>query len=340
MSRHPNTYQGDLSSQLTSVEVKRCMECYRVVSKDARRGLCRPCYRDPEIRKNYPTLPRGYWSPESRAWDDIDVGRLRKFFSRGYSDRYIAKRLRRSVGSVTKCRQRLGMVVSRARQDEHKRVRPEQENGQTWIPKLRERSVRSIKEIFRSYAQFDSEGRHVNGTDKQSNHNYGDAYESLFTRPVDTDLGEYSETWSTRDKVKLMMEVGVADGSCLLAWREIFPNATIVGMDIHHSDKAYGDRIEFHLGDQREKEHCERAAAGRQFDLIVEDATHRLQDTLLTLIYLWPFVKPGGLYVVEEFDNVGGLRGGLRTLFPHAQIIDTDGPFGGTEPLVVFRKPK
>lgn len=207
--------------------------------------------------------------------------------------------------------------------------------------------MKSIAEIFRSYAVLDAEGRHINGTDKQSNHNYGDAYESLFMKRDESDTLEWRKQGhiilgpkyiSTRNDVKLMMEVGVADGSCLLAWREIFPNATIVGMDIHHSDKAHGDRIEFYLGDQREKSHCERAASGRQFDLIIEDATHKIENTLLTFIYLWPFVKPGGLYVIEEFDNCHGMRAGIKALWPHAEVIDTVGPFGGIEPLVVFRK--
>lgn len=188
--------------------------------------------------------------------------------------------------------------------------------------------MKSVAEILRSYAEFDGNGRHCNGTDKMSNHSYGDAYESLFqVRP-----------YPDRKSVELMMEVGVADGSCLCAWREIFPNATIVGMDIHHSDKAHGERIEFWRGDQRSREDCEAAAAGRQFDMIVEDATHKLENTLLTLLYLWPFVKSGGLYVIEEFDNVGALRKNIAAMWPNARVIDTQGPFGGIEPLVALRK--
>lgn len=202
--------------------------------------------------------------------------------------------------------------------------------------------VRSIKEILRSYAVLDAEGRHINGTDKQSNHNYGDVYECIISNAFSIGPAE------PRNIVRLMMEVGVADGSCLLAWREIFPNATIVGMDIHPSARAHGDRIEFRLGNQHSKLDCESAAAGRQFDMIVEDATHVLEASLLTLLYLWPFVKPGGLYVVEEWDNIGALRQNVLELWRdksgcgegvRAEVIDTLGPFGGVEPLVVFRKP-
>ncbi len=190
--------------------------------------------------------------------------------------------------------------------------------------------MKSIADIFRSYAVFNSQGVHINGTDKQSNHLYGDAYESLFHN-------HFGFGCDSRNCVQLMMEVGVADGSSLLAWRDIFPNATIVGMDIHHSDRAHGERIEFHLGDQRSQKDCERVADKRQFDVIVEDATHWIGDTLLTLLWLWPFVKPNGLYVIEDFPNY--LLDNIRCLFPCAQIVDTTGPFGGYEPLVVLKKP-
>ena len=191
--------------------------------------------------------------------------------------------------------------------------------------------MRSVADIFRSYAVFDSEGRHVNGTDKESNHRYGAAYEDILTI-------QNPAPHSIRGDVLLMMEVGIADGSSLLAWREVFPNALCVGMDIHHSDKAHGERIEFHLGDQCSQADCERAASGRWFDFICEDATHILGNTLLTLYWLWPFVKLGGLYVIEEWDGVGGNRGRIEELFNDAEIIGTCGPNMRDEPLVVLRK--
>ncbi len=202
--------------------------------------------------------------------------------------------------------------------------------------------MKLIKEIFLSYGVLDSEGKHVNGTDKQTNHNYGDAYESLFPdirgKPVlGVRLGDIGIP--NRASVMLMMEIGIADGSSLLAWSEVFPNARCVGMDIHHSDKAHGERIEFYLGDQRIREDCERAAAGRKFDVIVEDATHSLPNTLLTLFWLWPFVAPGGLYIVEEWENVAGDRERIKSLFPNVEIVGTCGPHIQDEPLVVFRKP-
>ncbi len=182
-----------------------------------------------------------------------------------------------------------------------------------------------MREIFHSHEVLDADGRHLNGTDKEGpNHSYGDAYERLFT---------------DRDKVTLMMEIGVADGSSLCAWRDIFPNATCVGVDIHPSVRASGPRIEFYLGDMRRRMDCLDAAGGRWFDLIVDDATHHLSDTLCALYWLWPHVKSGGLYVVEEWDGVAGDRARIAALWPGAEVIGTCGPHVDDEPLVVFRKP-
>jgi hypothetical protein len=218
----------------------------------------------------------------------------------------------------------------------------ESQKSQTTVqkrePSLDRVNMKSIREILRSHAEFDIDGRHIGGTDKQSNHNYGDAYESLFL-----DM--------SRRNVSLMMEVGVADGASMLAWRDVFPNATIVGMDIHEAKRVLnvqaalldcgvkGTHLEFHIGDQRVHRDCERAANGRLFDLIVDDATHNLEDTLRTFFYLWPHVRPiRGLYVVEEFPNIGEFRNNITQMWPFAEIVDTAGPFGGVEPLVVFRK--
>lgn len=186
--------------------------------------------------------------------------------------------------------------------------------------------MRSMAEIFRSHETLDSAGRHVGGTDKHGpNHRYADAYEKIFP---------------DRDSVKLFLEIGITDGSSMLAWREIFQSALIVGMDIERCSCERGPRLEFHLGDQRLQESCERSASGRQFDVILEDAYHSVDNTLLTLFWLWPFVKPGGMYIIEEFCNIGSCRPNIKAMFPDSEIVDTVGPFGGIEPLVVLRKPK
>lgn len=52
-------------------------------------------------------------------------------------------------------------------------------------------------------------------------------------------------------------------------------------------------------------------ARGGQFDIIVDDGGHTMVQQLTSLEHLWPAVKPGGLYVIEDLqtsflDNYGG----------------------------------
>ena len=102
-----------------STSYRRCLECGRAVSHtDARRGLCRSCYRKPEVRHGYDTLQRGggpSWSAEERI-------RLIALFDAGLSDRDIARLINRPCRGLTKQRQRLGgMRVTYARQALHRR---------------------------------------------------------------------------------------------------------------------------------------------------------------------------------------------------------------------------
>jgi hypothetical protein len=182
-----------------------------------------------------------------------------------------------------------------------------------------------VRAILRRYCEFDENGRHKNGTDRASNHNYSEFYANIHTD-------------EERQNVKLLMEVGIADGSGMLAFRELYQAATIVGLDKENCACERGPRLEFHVGNQRNQADCERAAAGRLFDVIVEDAYHSTENTLLTLFWLWPFVAPGGLYIVEEWADICSHWANVRLLWPDADIVPTTGPFGGTEPLVVFRK--
>ncbi len=188
-----------------------------------------------------------------------------------------------------------------------------------------------IHDIFLKYGKVDANGHHIDGTDKATNHNYGDVYDRLFP--------DRSVVWR-------MLEVGVSRGGSMLAWCEIFPNAHVVGMDVDDNCTARGDRIEHHVANVLSFEDCARVTMGRSFDLIVEDADHNVSTTLQSLMHLWANVKPGGLYVIEDFAQgplnhspVEILTLCFRGMYPKAEVYDTIGPRGGWEPLIVLRKP-
>lgn len=50
-------------------------------------------------------------------------------------------------------------------------------------------------------------------------------------------------------------------------------------------------------------------AAGARYDLVVDDASHRLDETRSSFETLFPMLRPGGLYVIEDWNwQLRGLR--------------------------------
>lgn len=169
----------------------------------------------------------------------------------------------------------------------------------------------------------------AHGSDKATWHQYHPVYEALFPQ---------------RDLVSAVLEIGIETGASLKAWRDIFQNAVVVGLDHNDCSAMNGNRIETHRGNQRDRAAVLRAAGDdRQFDLIVDDASHILSDQLASMFWLWPFLKPGGYYVIEEADiqNGGGPAANLESwpLLKGCELHRTPSP-NGEEILVVVRKEK
>lgn len=179
------------------------------------------------------------------------------------------------------------------------------------------------------------------GSDKNTNHTYGPIYDSFWPTPEE------------RAKVEAVMEIGIASGQSVLAFRDIFPNAQIVGFDkepCHRPEVGSLDaaicsptcprppRLEIHQGDMRDFDALTRAVNGRKFDLIVEDASHLLGDNLLAFYWMFRHVKEGGFYVIEELGGPGFDPAEFLECFPQAEIVVTGPPLKGENVFVFKRK--
>ncbi len=136
------------------------------------------------------------------------------------------------------------------------------------------------------------------GTDKaSSHHNYLGFYET-FMAPL-------------RNAPIALLEIGVYQGASLKTWAEYFPRAKITGVDIQPSSKLYEtDRIKVELADQSNLEHlAQLTARNGPFDIIVEDGSHMWEHQITTLRALFPFLRNGGYYIVEDLQtNYGKLQ--------------------------------
>ncbi len=132
-----------------------------------------------------------------------------------------------------------------------------------------------IDEIFLKY-----------GTDKSSKgHNYSPHYELMFAPYKDLPIS--------------LLEVGIWEGASCRAFKEYFQKGNIFGVDLDYKPQINEDRIFAIQADQSNVDDLNRLAQV-PYDIIVEDGSHRGVDQLLTFKHLFPAVKPGGLYVLED----------------------------------------
>lgn len=106
-----------------------------------------------------------------------------------------------------------------------------------------------------------------------------------------------------RDKFTSVLEIGVGHGQSVKMWADYFPNATIHGADISAASQAceaYCPRIKFHQLDQGNESHLRNMVVCAPFDLIVDDGNHFWREQIVSFRCLFPFVKSGGFYIVED----------------------------------------
>lgn len=140
------------------------------------------------------------------------------------------------------------------------------------------------------------------GTDKSSaHHDYLQFYERFFS--------------PYRDNTITLLEVGVFHGASLRMWEEYFPHGSFVGADINPEVVRFRtDRTEIEIVDQSNVQNLiDLGVKHGPFDIIIEDGSHLWEHQITTLRTLFPFVKPGGFYVVEDLQtNFGKMANNYR----------------------------
>lgn len=146
------------------------------------------------------------------------------------------------------------------------------------------------------------------GADKLK-HKYESHYE--------THLGPWRES-----RIRLL-EIGVKRGASLAMWEQYFPLADIFGLDIEPACRRYEtDRSKIFVGDQEDPA-CLRtvmAQIGQPLDVVIDDGGHTMKQQRTSFETLFEYVRPGGLYIVEDThtsyrDTHGGGAPGTADTF-------------------------
>jgi hypothetical protein len=132
------------------------------------------------------------------------------------------------------------------------------------------------------------------GTDKCGTHSYTMHYETHF-RPF-------------RPRPVHLLEIGVGGyksgqqgGGSLRMWKRYFPRGRIYSVDIFDKSALEESRIRIFRGSQVDHKLWEQVFSEQpEFDLIIDDGSHRNEHIPETFRLLFPRLKNGGIYVVED----------------------------------------
>jgi|SRR6478736_3311117 len=131
------------------------------------------------------------------------------------------------------------------------------------------------------------------GTEHFEAHSYTEVYDSLF--------------YLWRENNIKMLEVGIWDprfpGASVRMWKEYFPYLKFVGFDINPQSRVL-ESADTHvfIGDASKPE--DLLSCGNSYydnyDIIIDDGSHRSEHIINAFHMLFPFVKPGGFYIIED----------------------------------------
>lgn len=98
-------------------------------------------------------------------------------------------------------------------------------------------------------------------------------------------------------------------GASYYTWLEYLPNVDLyyIEYDAECAQRwaANTTGATVFAGDQADVPFLKRfmAEAGLEFDVIVDDGGHRMDQQITSLYTLWKAVKPGGVYICEDLDT-------------------------------------
>lgn len=114
-----------------------------------------------------------------------------------------------------------------------------------------------------------------------------------------------------RHKKFTLLEIGIGGydkpgegGGSLRMWKEFFPEAIIIGLDI--ADKSFidEDRVITYRGSQVDPAILRRIVEEHgPLEIVIDDGSHLPAHVIETFGYLFPLLAPEGIYAIEDIQS-------------------------------------
>ena len=135
------------------------------------------------------------------------------------------------------------------------------------------------------------------GTDKANYHNFTPVYERFL--------------FDKKDTMKQIVEIGVYHGASIKMWDIYFPTCKILGLDINSAfftEHTFSDKVKLEVCTATNEEAFVKTLTKHSIeigsvDMIIDDASHIVSHQRKTIDIAWKYVKPGGLYIIEDMHT-------------------------------------
>jgi len=128
-------------------------------------------------------------------------------------------------------------------------------------------------------------------------------------------------------------------GASLFMWRDYFPNAEIYAIDNREDAQVNEDRITSFVVDQGISSQLIALIdeIGKDFDLIIDDGSHKSHHQIVSAIALLPYVKAGGDYIIEDVSEPDKIIEALSK-FNYKCTVEQRDPKALDDRLIVIKK--
>lgn len=170
------------------------------------------------------------------------------------------------------------------------------------------------------------------GTDKGTEHFEKHGYTEEYAKYI-PDLGKYT-----------LLEIGVYKCESMRMWEQYNPDMSIHGIDIDPGVVRYyktTDTFPIYIGDAVDPKFVsEVIEITKSPDFIIDDGSHKYEDILATFKLLYPELKSGGYYFIEDLHAPQAqIFQLLVDLGPYFTEFDLPFELKCNQKLLIIRKP-
>ena len=179
--------------------------------------------------------------------------------------------------------------------------------------------MKTLNEIYQNYQSPSGHG------DKGTLHSYIDEYQRLL------EPHRFNST---------VLEIGLYMGESLRMWEEFFIDSEVFGLEIDShllKEMIEEGNHKIVIGDATNPDIL-NFFGDRMFDVVIDDGSHWLEHQVKSFNIFKERMKPNGIYIIEDIDNIDKTKEVFETLHNNIEIVDNRHIKGRYDDVLVIYK--